>query len=145
MQKRGIRTDEVEPPGMNPMPGETILIVEDDRISQKMVRDALRAEGYKTQEVDSGEAALRKVAEHPPDLIVMDIRLAGMDGLETIRRLKADPQTAAIPVVAVTAHAMPEDESMIREAGCDAYMPKPIRFSSLMSLVKNLLSGAGAA
>jgi len=118
-----------------------VLIVEDDRISQKMVRDALRAAGYETDEVDSGELALQKVAEGTPDLIVMDIRLPGMDGLETTRRLKADPGTAAIPIVAVTAHVMPEDESLIRDAGCDAYMPKPLRFSALLGVVRDLLAG----
>ena len=115
-----------------------VLIVEDDRISQKMVRDALRAAGYETEEVESGERALQKVAEKTPDLIVMDIRLPGIDGLETTRRLKADPGTAAIPIVAVTAHVMPEDESLIRDAGCDAYMPKPLRFSALLVLVRDL-------
>ncbi len=118
-----------------------VLIVEDDRVSQKMARDALRAAGYETDEVNSGELALQKVAESTPDLVVMDIRLPGMDGLETTRRLKADPGTAAIPVVAVTAHAMPEDESLIREAGCDAYIPKPLRFSALLSVVRDLLAG----
>lgn len=118
-----------------------VLIVEDDRVSQKMARDALQAAGYETDEVDSGELALQKVAEDTPDLIVMDIRLPGIDGLETTRRLKADPRTAAIPVVAVTAHAMPEDEAMIREAGCDAYMPKPLRFSALLGVVRDLLAG----
>lgn len=118
-----------------------VLIVEDDRISQKMVRDALRAAGYETDEVDSGELALQRVAEGTPDLIIMDIRLPGMDGLETTRRLKADPGTAAIPIVAVTAHVMPEDESLIRDAGCDAYMPKPIRFSALLGVVRDLLAG----
>ncbi len=118
-----------------------VLIVEDDRISQKMVRDALRAAGYETEEVDSGERALQKVAEKTPDLIVMDVRLPGIDGLETTRRLKADPGTAAIPIVAVTAHVMPEDESLIRDAGCDAYMPKPLRFSALLGLVRDLLAG----
>ena len=118
-----------------------VLIVEDDRISQKMVRDALRAAGYETEEVDSGELALQKVAESTPDLIVMDVRLPGMDGLETTRRLKADPGTATIPIVAVTAHAMPEDESLIREAGCDAYIAKPLRFSALLGVVRDLLAG----
>ena len=118
-----------------------VPIVEDDRVSQKMARDALRAAGYETDEVDSGELALQKVAEGTPDLIVMDVRLPGIDGLETTRRLKADPMTAAIPIVAVTAHAMPEDESMIREAGCDAYMPKPLRFSALLRVVSDLLAG----
>jgi len=118
-----------------------VLIVEDDRVSQKMARDALQAAGYETDEVDSGELALRKVADGAPDLIVMDVRLPGIDGLETTRRLKADPMTAAIPIVAVTAHAMPEDESMIREAGCDAYMPKPLRFSALLRVVRDLLAG----
>lgn len=122
-------------------PTNDILIVEDDRVSRKMVRDALQAGGYGTEEVDSGEEALLAVARQTPDLIVMDIRLPGIDGLETTRRLKADPRTAPIPVVAVTAHAMPEDESLIRAAGCDAYLPKPLRFSSLISLVGSLLSG----
>ena len=122
--------------------GERVLIVEDDRVSQKMARDALQAGGFETDEADSGEVALQKVAETTPDLIVMDIRLPGMDGLETTRRLKADPETAAIPIVAVTAHAMPEDESAIREAGCDAYMAKPLRFSALLGLVRDLLAGA---
>ena len=118
-----------------------VLIFEDDRISQKMVRGALRAAGYETEEVDSGELALQKVAESTPDLIVMDVRLPGIDGLETTRRLKADPGTAAIPIVAVTAHAMPEDESLIREAGCDAYIAKPLRFSALLGVVRDLLAG----
>ncbi len=121
--------------------GGRVLIVEDDRISQKMVRDALRAAGYETEEVNSGELALQKVAESTPDLVVMDVRLPGMDGLETTRRLKADPGTAAIPIVAVTAHAMPEDEALIRDAGCDAYMPKPLRFSALLGVVRDLLAG----
>ncbi len=121
--------------------GGRVLIVEDDLISRKMVRDALRAAGYETEEVNSGELALQKIAESTPDLVVMDIRLPGMDGLETTRRLKADPGTAAIPVVAVTAHVMPEDESRIREAGCDAYMPKPLRFSALLGVVRDLLAG----
>jgi len=106
-----------------------------------MVRDALQAAGYETDEVDSGELALQKVAEGTPDLVLMDIRLPGIDGLETTRRLKADPKTAAIPVVAVTAHVMPEDEAMIRAAGCDAYMPKPLRFSALLGVVRDLLAG----
>ncbi len=118
-----------------------VLIVEDDPISQKMVRDALRAAGYETDEVESGELALQKVTEGTPDLIVMDIRLPGMDGLETTRHLKADPGTAAIPIVAITAHVMPEDESLIRDAGCDAYMPKPLRFSALLGVVRDLLVG----
>ncbi len=122
-----------------------VLIVEDDRVSQKMARDALRAAGYETDEVGSGELALQKVAEGAPDLIVMDIRLPGIDGLETTRRLKADNVTAAIPIVAVTAHAMPEDESMIREAGCVAYMPKPLRFSALLGVVRDLLAGRQSA
>ena len=122
-----------------------VLIVEDDRISQKMVRDALRAAGYETEEVDSGELALQKVAENMPDLIVMDIRLPGIDGLETTRRLKADAGTATIPVVAVTAHVMPEDEALMREAGCDAYIPKPLRFSALLRVVRDLIAGRSPA
>lgn len=118
-----------------------ILIVEDDPVSLKLVRDVLQANGYETEEVTSGEGAVARAAHLKPDLIVMDIRLPGIDGLEATRRLKSDASTAAIPIVAVTAHAMPEDEARILEAGCQAYLPKPLRFAEFVSVVKGLLSG----
>ena len=123
------------------MARKKILCVEDDTVSLKLVRDVLQANGYETEEVTSGEEALARAAELKPDLIVMDIRLPGIDGLEATRRLKREPSTAEIPVIAVTAHAMPEDEARILAAGCQAYLSKPLRFAEFVSVVKDLLSG----
>jgi CheY-like chemotaxis protein len=122
-----------------------ILVVEDDRVSLKLVRDVLQANGYETEEATNGEEAVAKAAELRPDLIVMDIRLPGIDGLEATRRLKGEPSTAAIPIVAVTAQAMPEEQARIMAAGCQAYLPKPLRFTEFVSVVKGLLSSPGAA
>ncbi len=127
------------------MAKKKILCVEDDPVSRKLVRDVLQANGYETEEVTSGEEAVVKAAQIMPDLIVMDIRLPGIDGLEATRRLKSDPSTAGIPVVAVTAHAMPEDEARILAAGCQAYLAKPLRFAEFISVVRSLLSGTGVA
>jgi two-component system cell cycle response regulator DivK len=122
-----------------------ILIVEDDPVSLKLVRDVLQANEYETEEATNGEEAVAKAIELRPALIVMDIRLPGIDGLEATRRLKSDPSTAAIPIVAVTAHAMPEDEARILAAGCQAYLSKPLRFKEFVAVVKGLLSGTEAA
>lgn len=127
------------------MAGQRILIAEDDPVSLKLVRDVLQANGYETEEVTGGEEAVVKAAQCDPDLIVMDIRLPGIDGLEATRRLKREASTAEIPVIAVTAHAMPEDEARILAAGCQAYLSKPLRFAEFISVVKGLLGGAGAA
>jgi two-component system cell cycle response regulator DivK len=125
--------------------GERILIAEDDRVSLKLVRDVLQANGYETTEVTNGEEVVANAVRLKPDLIVMDIRLPGIDGLEATRRLKSHPDTAGIPVVAVTAHAMPEDEARILEAGCQAYLAKPLSFAEFVSVVKRLLSATEVA
>jgi two-component system cell cycle response regulator DivK len=122
-----------------------ILIAEDDTVSLKLVRDVLEANGYETDCVTSGEAAVSEAAQFKPHLVVMDIRLPGIDGLEATRRLKSDPATAPIPVIAVTAHAMPEDEARILAAGCQAYLPKPLRFGEFVAVVKRLLGGGEVA
>ncbi|MCH8919749.1 MAG: response regulator [Chloroflexi bacterium] len=127
------------------MAGKKILIAEDDPVSLKLVRDVLQANGYETKEVTSGEEAVVKAVQSKPDLIVMDIRLPGIDGLEATRRLKSDPSTEEIPIIAVTAHAMPEDEARILEAGCQAYLSKPLRFAEFISVVNGLLSGTEVA
>ncbi len=127
------------------MAGTRILIAEDDPVSLKLVRDVLEANEYETDCVTSGEAALREASEFKPHLIVMDIRLPGIDGLEATRRLKANPATAPIPIIAVTAHAMPEDEARILAAGCQAYLPKPLRFGEFVAVVKQLLGGSEVA
>lgn len=114
-------------------------------MSLKLVRDVLQANDYETEEATNGEEAVAKAVELRPALIVMDIRLPGIDGLEATRRLKSDPSTAAIPIVAVTAHAMPEDEARILAAGCQAYLSKPLRFKEFVSVVKGLLGGTEAS
>ncbi len=124
------------------MAAKRVLIVEDDPVSLKLVRDVLQAGGYETEEVTDGEAAVSQAARLKPDLIIMDIRLPGIDGLEATRRLRSDPITAIIPIVAVTAHAMPEDEARIRAAGFDAYFAKPLRFAELVAAVNRLLESA---
>jgi two-component system cell cycle response regulator DivK len=111
-------------------------------MSRKLARDVLQANGYDTEEVITGEEAVAKTAQIKPDLIVMDIRLPGIDGLEATRHLKSDNATAGIPVITVTAQAMPGDEEKILEAGCQAYLAKPLRFKEFVSLVKTLLGDA---
>ncbi len=127
------------------MAGKKILIAEDDPVSLKLARDVLQANGYETKEVTSGEEAVVEAVQSKPDLIVMDIRLPGIDGLEATRRLKSDASTAGIPIIAVTAHAMPEDEARILAAGCQAYLSKPLRFAEFISVVNGLLSGTEVA
>jgi CheY-like chemotaxis protein len=103
----------------------TILLVEDHPMNRKLVRDILEFQ-FEVEEAPSAEAALEYLAGRRPDLILMDIQLPGMDGLTLTRRLKADPERAAIPVVALSAHAMPADIALGREAGCADYITKPI-------------------
>ena len=122
------------------MAEKTILIVEDDPISLKLARDVLRAHGYLIEEATNGEDAIARASEMTLDLIVMDIRLPGMDGLEVTRRLKNNAGTREIPIIAVTAHAMPGDEEEILGAGCQAYLAKPLSFKEFVSTVKNLLN-----
>ena len=127
------------------MARKKIFIVEDDPVSLKLVRDVLQANGYETEEATNGEEVVVRATQLKPDLIVMDIRLPGIDGLEATRRLKSDPSTAGIPIIAVTAHAMPEDEGRILAAGCQAYLSKPLRFAEFMSVVRSLLCGTEVA
>ena len=125
------------------MPKKRILIVEDDPISLKLARDVLQVSGYETEEVTNGEKALVRASQSKPDLIVMDIGLPGIDGLEATRRLKSDTDTEGIPIIAVTANAMPGDQEKTLEAGCQAYLPKPLRFMEFVATVKQLLGDTG--
>ena len=115
-----------------------VLIVEDDALSLKLTRDVLQARGFETQETGDGREALSLATATGVDLIVMDIGLPGMDGVEVTRLLKQDARTRAIPVVAVTALAMADDERRMREAGCDALLTKPVRLAELVSIVESL-------
>ena len=121
------------------MAGELILIVEDNDKNRKLVRDALQFKGYRTIEAETGEDGVRLAREQRPALVLMDIQLPGIDGIETLRRLRADPVTAAIPVVAVTASAMTQDRQKILAAGFDGYQSKPISVRPFLAAVREAL------
>jgi two-component system, cell cycle response regulator DivK len=121
------------------MAGELILVVEDNEKNRKLVRDVLVVKGYRLLETETGEDGLRVAREQHPALILMDILLPGIDGIETLRRLRADPATAAIPVVAVTASAMTQDRQKILAAGFDGYQAKPISIRPFLELVREVL------
>lgn len=118
-----------------------ILIVEDDRANAKLVEKILAGEGYDTLLADDGDSGIAMALEHLPDLILMDIRIPGTDGMEATRRLKADEKTCHIPVIALTAYAMRGDEQRFLAAGCDDYLPKPVRHAALCGLVRKYLKG----
>src|SRR5436305_7142230 len=102
-----------------------ILIVEDNELNMKLLNDVLEAYGYEVIQAREGGTALPLARQHRPDLILMDIQLPDMSGLEAVRRLRADEETRAIPIIAVTAFAMAGDERKTLESGCDAYVAKP--------------------
>jgi len=116
-----------------------ILIVEDDENSRTLARDVLQATGYRTAEAGTAEEGLRLAHASPPDLILMDIHLPGMSGLDAIRHLRSDPATRGIPVMAVTASAMTHDRPRIMAAGFDGYQTKPISVRGLLDAVRALL------
>ncbi len=112
-----------------------ILIVEDNPRNMKLVRDVLQVKGYETIEATTAEDGLVAAAEHRPDLILMDIQLPGMNGIDARRALRANPVTAAIPVIAVTASVMQQDRKMITDAGFDGYIGKPINLVEFLDTV----------
>ena len=116
-----------------------ILIVEDNDKNLKLVRDVLQVKGYATIEAGTAEDGIVLARERRPDLILMDIQLPGMNGIAAIGVLRADPTTAAIPVVAVTASVMPQDRNKITEAGFNAYVGKPINLKEFLDTVRSLL------
>jgi two-component system cell cycle response regulator DivK len=116
-----------------------ILIIEDNDKNLKLVRDVLQVKGYATVEAGNAEDGIVLARERKPDLILMDIQLPGMSGIDAIGVLRADPVTAAIPVAAVTASVMPQDRNKITEAGFDAYVGKPINLKEFLDTVRNML------
>jgi two-component system cell cycle response regulator DivK len=118
---------------------ELILIVEDNEPSRLLVRDVLEATGYRTAEARTAEEGIRLAQESRPALILMDIHLPGMNGIEALRHLRGDPATQAIPVMAVTASAMTHDRPRILAAGFDGYQTKPISVRELLEAVRGLL------
>jgi len=103
-----------------------VLIVEDDLKNLKLLRDLLQVSGYSTLEAKDGKQGIEMAKAHKPALILMDIQIPIMDGLEAAKILKADPETKDIPIIALTSHAMKGDEERVRKSGCDGYMSKPI-------------------
>ncbi len=122
------------------MPGEPILIIDDTPVNLKLTRIVLSNEGYPVEIASDAEEALKVLKQFHPRLILVDIQLPGMDGLELTRRLKSDPGTRDIVVVALTAYAMKGDEQRAREAGCDGYITKPIDTRALATQVKEYLT-----
>jgi two-component system cell cycle response regulator DivK len=121
---------------------KTVMIVEDNELNMKLFRDLIEAHGYKTVQTRSGLAAVDLAREHRPDLILMDIQLPEISGLDVTKTLKADPQLYKIPVIAVTAFAMKGDEERIREGGCEAYISKPISVTKFIETIKSFLGDA---
>lgn len=119
----------------NPQRKKVVLIVEDDPPNLNLVRDLLRVSGYKTLEATDGKQALKLARDKKPNLILMDIQIPLIDGLETTRILKKDAKTKSIPIIALTAFAMRGDEERILAAGCDGYISKPIDIEVLLKKV----------
>jgi len=121
------------------MAAESILIVDDNTPNLKLARLLLQTEGYVVRTAADADQALQLLQSFRPDLILMDIQLPGMDGLELTRRLKSDSATRKIPIVALTAYAMKGDQQKTTDAGCDGYIGKPIDTRSLAQLVRQYL------
>jgi two-component system cell cycle response regulator DivK len=117
-----------------------ILIVEDNEKNLKLVRDVLQVKGFKTLEAGTAEDGIKLAGEHMPDLILMDIHLPGMNGIDALRVLRADAATAAIPVIAVTASVMQQDRKLITDAGFDGYVGKPINLKEFLDAVNGMLA-----
>ncbi len=122
-----------------------ILIVEDNEKNLKLVRDVLQVKGFSTLEAGTAEDGIRLARENKPDLILMDIHLPGMNGIEALKVLRGEAATAAIPVIAVTASVMQQDRKQITEAGFDAYVGKPINLKEFLDAVRAMLERKEAA
>lgn len=121
-----------------------ILLVEDNDMNRDMLSRRLVREGYEVVAGEDGAEGVAKAAGERPDIILMDMGLPVMDGWEATREIKADPQTASIPVIALTAHTTASDRQMAFEAGCDDYDTKPIEMARLLGKIEQLLRGAGS-
>ena len=122
------------------MAGELILIVEDNEKNRRLVRDVLQFKGYQTIETETGEEGVELARSRQPALVLMDIQLPGIDGITALRRLREDPATRGIRVMAVTASAMTQDRQTILAAGFDGYQSKPINVKAFLEAVQELLA-----
>jgi two-component system, cell cycle response regulator DivK len=118
------------------MLGERVLIVEDNEKNMKLVRDVLQASGYSTFEATTGEQAVELALVHEPVLVLMDVQLPGIDGVEALERMRQNERTASIPVLALTAQAMSGDRERFLEAGFDGYLAKPVDVGELIEAVR---------
>jgi len=126
---------------IGPMQQPRILVIDDDESQRRLLYVLLSDRGYRVLLADSGTCGIAMACQERPDLILLDIRLPDISGLEVAGVLRASRETSSIPIAAITALAMPGDERTIRENGCDAYMAKPIRVEQLLKLVARLLCG----
>jgi two-component system cell cycle response regulator DivK len=122
-----------------PHTAKRILVVEDNELNMKLLNDVLEAHGYVVLATGEGAVAVAWAQQYQPDLILMDLQLPDMSGLEVTRQLKADPKTTSIPIVAVTAFAMAGDEKKALEHGCDAYVAKPINLRNFLDLIAGFI------
>ena len=125
------------------MAGERILVVEDNEKNMKLFRDVLQAAGYTTLEATTGGRAVELAVEQAPELVLMDVQLPDIGGVEALGRLRADERTASIPVLALTAQAMHGDRERFLAAGFDGYLSKPVDIVELLGTVKQHCDGAG--
>jgi two-component system, cell cycle response regulator DivK len=137
VQQRRSRPDDEKP--------DLILLVDDYQDGREMYADSLRFAGYKTLEASSGVEALQLAIDRLPTLILMDLSLPGIDGWEVTQRLKKDPRTRHIPIVALTAHALQEERERAERAGCDSFVAKPCLPEELLAEVERVLATHGSA
>lgn len=121
------------------MVNELILIIEDNEKNRKLARDVLQVKGYQTIESETAEEGLKLALERSPHLILMDIQLPGMDGITAMKQLKADPKTAGIPIIAVTASAMTHNRTTMLAEGFDGYQTKPISLKDFLGEIDRVL------
>jgi two-component system cell cycle response regulator DivK len=121
------------------MSGKLVLHVEDNEYNRKIIRDLLSKNSYEIVEAHNGEAALDALARQRPDLILMDVQLPKLSGLEVTRRIRADPLLAQIPVIAITSFALSGDDRLAIEAGCNAYIAKPFRPRDLLEMIRRFI------
>ena len=122
------------------MANELILIVEDNEQNQKLAGDVLRFKGYRVRVADTAEAGLQIALQERPDVVLMDIHLPGMNGIQALEKLRADPQTQAIPVLAFTASVMPQDRKEITSAGFNGFLSKPINLKEFLESIAAVLA-----